>query len=298
MHMPPTHSSRQFDRLTVIIVTYNSAHCLQEQSANLSGIANIVVVDNNSHDDTVASARRLLPQATIIENTANLGFGAANNLALRQTKTPFALLLNPDCIISPAALAQLLASASRHPESAIIAPQIVDGNGRRELNYRWPKFTWKPNGPAAEGPCCVGFACGACLLINMTHLQKLGMFDEAFFLYYEDDDLCTRAFLQKFPIVLDPAAVALHASRGSVRGRSRWDSEYLRGYHHAQSKLLYTEKYRGISSAKALRWRVAAAAVILLPFRVLFFSPPLIGRLAGRIAGLWSYQKTSEPHDE
>lgn len=288
--MSSTYPPEQFDQVTVIIVTYNSAHCLPAQAATLGAIANIVVVDNNSHDDTAVTARRLLPHATIIENSANRGFGAANNLALRQAKTPFVLLLNPDCLISPEALMKLLACATEHPESAIVAPQIVDANGKRELNYRWPKFSWKPKGPAADAPCCVGFACGACLLLNMTHIEKVGMFDEAFFLYYEDDDLCTRMFLKKYPIVIEPAAIALHASRGSVRGKSRWTSEYLRGYHHAQSKLLYTEKYKGASSAQGLRWRVAAAALLLLPFRILFFSPPLIGRLAGRIAGLWKYK--------
>ena len=295
--MPHTDTLNNLDQVTIIIVTYNSAHCLQAQVPLLSGAAHGMLVDNNSRDDTVATARALLPQAQIIENTANRGFGAANNLALRQVKTPYALLLNPDCNLSPEALERLVNFAKSNPETAIVAPQIVDPKGQLDLNYRWPNFSWKAKGPAAEGPCCVGFACGACLLLNMAQMQQVGFFDESFFLYYEDDDLCTRAFLQQRPIVVVPDALAVHASRGSVGGQFRWRSEYLRGFHHAQSKVLYAKKYRGETAANLLRWRVWAAALLLIPIRIVFFSPPLIARLAGRIAGLWRFtsrQATTE----
>ena len=295
--MPQTDTLQHLDQVTIIIVTYNSAHCLQAQVPTLSGAAHVMLVDNDSRDDTVATARALLPQAQIIENTANRGFGAANNLALRQVKTPYALLLNPDCNLSPEALERLVNFAKSNPETAIVAPQIVDPKGQLDLNYRWPNFSWKAKGPAAEGPCCVGFACGACLLLNMAQMQQVGFFDESFFLYYEDDDLCTRAFLQQRPIVVVPDALAVHASRGSVGGQFRWRSEYLRGFHHAQSKVLYAKKYRGETAANLLRWRVWAAALLLIPIRIVFFSPPLIARLAGRIAGLWRFtsrQATTE----
>jgi GT2 family glycosyltransferase len=288
--MPQTDTLQDLDQVTIIIVTYNSAHCLQAQVPLLSGAAHVMLVDNSSRDDTVATARALLPHAQIIENTANRGFGAANNLALRQVKTPFALLLSPDCNLSPEALGRLVNFANANPETAIVAPQIVDPKGRPDLNYRWPNFSWKAKGPAAEGPCCVGFACGACLLLNMVQMEHVGFFDESFFLYYEDDDLCTRAFLQHRPIVVVPDALAVHASRGSVGGQFRWRSEYLRGFHHAQSKVLYAKKYRGETAASRLRWRVWAAALLLIPIRVVFFSPPLIARLAGRIAGLWQFK--------
>lgn len=196
-----------------------------------------MLADSNSRDDTVATARALLPQAQIIENTANRGFGAANNLALLQVKTPFALLLNPDCNLTADTLLRLVRFANDNPETAIVAPQIVDPKGGAELNYRWPNFSWKAKGPAAGGPCCVDFACGACLLLNMVQMHQVEFFDESFFLYYEDDDLCTRAFLQRRPIVVVPEALAVRASRGSVGGQFRWRSEYLRGFQHAQSKV-------------------------------------------------------------
>jgi N-acetylglucosaminyl-diphospho-decaprenol L-rhamnosyltransferase len=285
--MPLLDEPTSLDLVTVIIVTYNSAHCIAALGTALSAIAHIVVVDNGSRDDTVKQVRQRLPRARVIENRVNRGFGAANNLALNEVQTPYALLLNPDCQLTLDNLAHLLDFAESHPEVAILAPQLVDQRGNKDVNYRWPNFSWKSTTGAADGPCCVGFACGACLLFNMALMRPLGFFDETFFLYYEDDDLCTRAFEQRRPIVVLPSATAVHASRGSVGGGVRWRSEYWRGYHHAQSKILYMRKHKGLSEANRLRWRVLAGALLSLPFRVLIFSPRLIGRLWGRVAGLW-----------
>lgn len=272
--------------VTVVVVTFNSAHCVPALAQDLGHIPHLVVVDNASTDDTVAQVRALLPQALVLHNPENRGFGAANNRALAGVKTPYALLLNPDCRLKPAALRELAAYAEGTPDVAIVAPQLVDLAGTPEVNYRWPSILWASRGPAAEGPCCVGFACGACLLLRMDTLRQVGLFDEAFFLYYEDDDLCLRTFLQKHAVVVLPEVHAVHASRGSVGGRHRWRSEYWRGYHHAQSKWRFTTKHQGPVEAEALRRRVLWLACLAMPFRLLLPAPRHVGRLWGRIQGL------------
>jgi N-acetylglucosaminyl-diphospho-decaprenol L-rhamnosyltransferase len=279
--------SRDHEDVTVIMVTYNSAHCIAGLADQLGGLPHVIVVDNNSQDDTINRIRQHLPAARVIRNPDNKGFGAANNLALQDVQTDFALLLNPDCHLTPEHLSRLADFAREHPEIAILAPQLVDQRGNKDINYRWPHHLWKSTTPAADGPCCVGFACGACLLFNMALMRPLGFFDETFFLYYEDDDLCTRAFEQRLPIVVLPSVTAIHVSRGSVGGGIRWRSEYWRGYHHAQSKVFYTRKHKSLKAAQRLRWQVLAGAVLSLPVRVLVFSPRLIGRLWGRVVGLW-----------
>ena len=85
------------DEFTVVIVTYNSAHCLPSLSRSLSKLKNIIFVDNASEDKTTESINSFFPQAKIISLEKNLGFGAANNKALALVQTPYALLLNPDC---------------------------------------------------------------------------------------------------------------------------------------------------------------------------------------------------------
>ena len=272
--------------VTVVIVTYNSAHCLAALGAALAGFEHVIVVDNGSDDGCAQHTPAHLPQAQVLALPHNLGFGAANNRALAQVHTPFALLLNPDCEITPQAVQQLLHTATQWPQAAMVAPQLLQPNGEPEVNYRWPHLLWHSRGPAVtEGPACVGFVCGAAMLLRMSAYQGQ-FFDEQFFLYYEDDDLCTRLFKQRQAMLIDPAATATHRSRGSVRGRSPLRSEYLRGYHHAQSKLIYARKYQSTTAARQQQRKLLWQTVLALVLRVLLPSPRHVARMFGRVSGL------------
>jgi N-acetylglucosaminyl-diphospho-decaprenol L-rhamnosyltransferase len=275
-----------FSQVTIVVVTYNSAHCLPMLAPLLSVCPNVVISDNGSDDDTAIKAQALWSQAKVLAHGRNLGFGAANNRALALVKTPFALLLNPDCEMTQQALQELLAAADDFKDAAVLAPQLMASEDRAEVNYRWPSAIWTSRGPAAEGPLCVGFVCGAVMLLRMERMTTVGFFDERFFLYYEDDDLCLRLFQAKLPMVLCPQVKVLHRSRGSVRGRSPWRSEYLRGYHHAQSKLIFLNKHESLHAAKRLQRQLILMTTLALPLRVILFSPKLVARMWGRWRGL------------
>lgn len=278
--------SSELDLVTVISVTFNSAHCLPALQPTLAKCPHVMLVDNASGDDTIARAQSLLPNAQLLRNDRNLGFGAANNRALNQVTTPYALLLNPDCELTLQAIEQLVQSIQHWPDAAMLAPQLVDSDGRAQLNYRWSRSAWRSSGPGAHASCCVGFITGAVILLNMAVMREIGFFDEDFFLYYEDDDLCERVFARRKQIIIDPGIQVMHRSRGSVGGKSRWRPEYLRGYHHAQSKVIYAAKHQGLAVAQRLRWRVLTLAVLSLPLRCLVPQPKYVARLCGRIAGL------------
>ncbi|MCU0925223.1 MAG: glycosyltransferase family 2 protein [Hydrogenophaga sp.] len=275
--------------VTVVLVTYQSAHCLDSLRGLLDHCPHVMVSDNGSSDQTPARARTQWSQALVLEHGRNLGFGAANNRALAEVKTPLAFLLNPDCEITPGGLRELVRAAQDMPEAAMLAPQLCDGQGQPDVNYRWPGVVWRSRGPGAEGPTCVGFVVGAAMLLRLDRFADVGFFDERFFLYYEDDDLCLRLFQHKLPMVVVPAVQAVHRSRGSVKGDQPWRSEYLRGYHHAQSKLIYTAKHRSISQAKWQRWKVLLGTSVALPLRVIAWSPRLLARMWGRWMGLWKW---------
>lgn len=275
-----------FSQVTIVVVTYNSAHCLPMLAPLLSVCPNVVISDNGSDDDTAVKAQALWPQSKVLAHGRNLGFGAANNRALAQVKTPFALLLNPDCELSRIQLQQLLAAAGQFPDAALLAPQLIDVKGQLEVNYRWPSTEWASKGPEASGPTCVGFVCGAAMLLRMAVCRPTGFFDEDFFLYYEDDDLCLRFFKAGLPMVVMPKIQALHRSRGSVKGKSPWRSEYWRGYHHAQSKLIFAAKHNSPEAAHRLRYQLTWQTALILPLRVMLFSPKLIARMWGRLMGV------------
>ena len=273
------------DSVTVIVVTYNSAHCLMALDPLLRHCPQVLVSDNASGDGTAQQAKALWPHAHVIEHARNLGFGAANNRALERVTTPFSLLLNPDCELSRGQLLQLLHSAAMWPEAAMVAPQLVDARTQPEINYRWPSTHWASRGPGASGPLSVGFVCGAAMLLRMHVCQTTGFFDERFFLYYEDDDLCLRFFNAHLSMIIIPDIQAVHRSRGSVKGKSPWRSEYWRGYHHAQSKLIFANKHQTASVAKALRRQLIWQTMVILPLRVLLFSPKHVARMWGRLKG-------------
>ena len=272
--------------VTVVVVAYNSAHCLPGLATGLQTMRNIIVVDNASDDDLQTQLTLTLPQATLLRNARNLGFGAANNRALAQVKTPYALLLNPDCLPTPEFFDGLLQAAAVLPDAAIVAPHLIRRNGTPEVSYRWPATHWVSRGPKADGPCCVGFVCGAVMLLNMDVMKRIGFFDETFFLYYEDEDLCQRVFLAGQQIVVVPNVEITHLSRGSVKGPNPLKSEFIRGYHHAQSKLVFEHKYFGTARATRLRWKTLLLALLTLVPRLLLPQPRYLARLTGRIAGL------------
>jgi len=281
--------SSDLDQVTVVVVTFNSAHCVVALAQALTTMRNVIVVDNGSLDGTVSAVKQSIPHAQLVSNRRNLGFGAANNLALQRVATRFALLLNPDCETNASEIQKLLAAVQDNSGFAIAVPQLVSPSGLPEVNYRWPSTDWKSSGPPADGPCCVGFVCGAAMLFNMEVMNPVGFFDEEFFLYYEDDDLCKRVFDQKRQMLVIPSVRMTHRSRGSVGGKHRWRSEYLRGFHHAQSKIRFSGKYQGKVQAEQLRRRTLYLALLSFPVRILLPIPRHLARLAGRIAGLWNY---------
>ena len=284
------HGSAGLGQVTVIVVTFNSAHCLPALKTSLEKFEHIIVVDNGSDDGGAQLTPQYLPQAQVLALHVNLGFGAANNRALAQVTTPFALLLNPDCEITRDAVLGLLDTANTYPEAAIIAPQLLQPDGQKDVNYRWPHLLWKSKGPGVQdGPACVGFVCGAAMLFRCSVFARHGYFDEQFFLYYEDDDLCLRLFQAQLPMIMDPAHTALHKSRGSVRGKSPLRSEYIRGYHHAQSKLIFARKHQTPAFAAALQRKLLIETTLAMVLRVLIPSPRLIARMFGRWRGLFAW---------
>ncbi len=281
--------------VTVIVVTYNSAHCVEPLAAGLAGVPNVTVVDNASEDDTIAKVGELLPAAKVIPFYRNMGYGTANNRGIAEARTRYVLLLNPDCEITPDQIASLVAGARQWSGAGIWVPQLIDGAGREEINYSWPREAWTPRTGGAEGPLSVGYACAAVMLIDRERMSEVGYFDPRFFLYYEDEDLCLRAFEAGREVMVLPDIRVVHLSRGSVRGPRPLAAEYWRGWHHAQSKVIFAMKHQGIDAGERLRKRTLWGAVAQLPLRAVVFSPRLLARLWGRLQGMRQMRSGARP---
>lgn len=230
--------------ITVVIVTYNSAAVLGDALVSVPDEVPAIVVDNASADGSARIARE--HEARVIDAGENLGFGTACNRGAEAADTPFVLFLNPDARLLPQTLPALLADADAHPEAAAFGPCIVDSDGMVEL----PRArTLLDDGPAmmTELPASgreVDFLSGACLLVRRGAFLAIGGFDEAIFLYLEDDDLCLRLRDEGHALRLVPEARVVH-HQGTSSPPSRAGLE-LRN-HHTMASHVYVARKHGIA---------------------------------------------------
>ncbi len=269
-------------QITVIVVTFNSKHCIQELSPVLKNIPHLIIVDNASDDQTLALVERDIPQAIRVTNPKNLGFGAANNQALKLVKTPYAFLLNPDCSISIEILESLYHWAEIYSDAAIIAPQLLKSNGEKDVSYRWPRSYWNSKGLAAEGACCVGFTSGAALFLNLKNSKNI-YFDESYFLYFEDDDICQRVFEEKSQIIVIPYIGLIHQLGGSVKYNKPLIAHYYGGFYMAQSNIIYIAKYQGLTAARMMRLKFFISSLFKISISLATFRFKKMMRYLGRL---------------
>ncbi|MGI6244372.1 MAG: glycosyltransferase family 2 protein [Pseudochelatococcus sp.] len=226
-------------RLEAVVVSFNSAQVLPSclDALRREG-ARPIVVDNASGDDSVAVAQA--HGARVIRNARNEGYGRANNIGIRAADGDYALVINPDAVLDPGALAGLLAAAERYPDAALLAPRIVENDGRFFFQFRslLSSFLANPSGARRfpEGDCCAPFLSGAALLVRRDVFLAIGGFDENIFLFYEDDDLCRRLADAGRSLVHVHGATARHrrgASSAPDLARAfnvRWHLAWSRAY--------------------------------------------------------------------
>ena len=248
--------------------------------------AHVTVVDNSSTDGTASMVRTLFPWVQLIASERNLGFTAANNLVmreqLRRAKPPdFFLLLNPDTVVAPDALATLLDFAVPRPDVGVVGPMLLNPDGSIQSSRRrfpslltalaestivewrlWPRNPWVRRYHVLDRSPYevqdVDWLTGACLLVRREAVETAGLLDERFFMYSEELDWCRRIKEAGFRVVYVPQARVVHYSAQS--------SEQVKTFQHVQfqrSKILYFRKHHGRLAAWVL-W-----AFLMLNYAVL-----------------------------
>ncbi|MDR0184287.1 glycosyltransferase family 2 protein [Lysobacter arvi] len=262
-------SGSPVDQVTVVCVTYRSARLAETMAATLCAFPHVVIVDNGSGDGGPARLRELLPHARVIERATNGGFGRASNEGVRAATTPFVLLLNPDCHIDMASLARLLDTLQRYPTAGLVAPQSWRPDGTAQVSYRQAFFERVPRAPyrVPDATCSAKWLHGCCLLIRTQAFARIGGFDEQFFLYYEDDDLCLRMHQAGLECLLEPAANALHVGGASSGGSAK--VAFVKAYHYARSRHLAIRRYQGPKAALGYLVRTLLGGVPAVPLYAL-----------------------------
>lgn len=272
--------------VTVVFVTYNSGAVIGRAVASVPDDCAVIIVDNASPDGTAWRAALARP-AEIFEMPANAGFGTACNVGARRARTPFVLFLNPDAELAPDAVDRLVEAARRYGGPAILMPAITGENGRlmRKEGSIFEKVPRRARLVPEEiaGDYCTRFVHGAAFLVAREAFLGLGGFDEAIFLYHEDDDLSLRALERKIPIVVVTAARVVHAGGRSSKPSFAQTFRVNRAKMH--SELYVRQKYhRTISRAGRLAVLGAGCLLALACFDLHRFAIRA-GKAAGCLDG-------------
>jgi len=241
--------------LTVIVVSFNDRPhleaCLTSLERACDGLeTEIIVVDNHSTDGSPEMIESSFPRIRLIRAGENLGYSRANNIGIREAKGEFLLFLNTDTVVPPAAVSTLLAELNSRPAVGAIAPAL-----RRRSGYQvsfgqqvsffaelWQKFFRNPYFgivlPLLRQPRSAGWLSGACLLARRKAIEEAGLFDENFFLFFEDIDLCRRMSEKGYRLLFFPRIRVFHEG-GAVTSRMKWRSRL----EYRRSQLYYYQKH-------------------------------------------------------
>ena len=246
--------------VSALIVSYNVKglllKCLEAFYAHADVPVEAVVVDNASTDGSPAAVASEFPQATVLAQQRNLGFGRANNVGLERCQGRFVLLLNPDVTVNPQAIGRMADFLITRQDAAVVGPRLLYPDGRndpdarrsfpvpRTLFYRtvglsrlFPKsrvfgrhnMGHMPDTEVHE----MDAGSAACMMVRMAALDRVGFFDPRYFMFGEDLDLCYLLKLGGWKVFYLPSASAIHHKGAAVR--------------QAESRMLY-ERHRAMWS--------------------------------------------------
>jgi hypothetical protein len=224
-------------RIDIVVVTYNSEEHIEECLAALVGETSLrpIVVDNDSSDATVELVER--STAELIRSVSNVGFARGCNVGWRTGNAPFVLFLNPDARISSADALQLASILEGDESIGLVGPRILDADGTVAASQRrfptlgatiahafflhrlFPRSRANSDiaDPAAYSRAgSPDWVSGACLMVRREVLERLDGFDERFFMYYEDMDLCRRARAIGYDILYEPRVTVFHEGAASA----------------------------------------------------------------------------------
>lgn len=209
--------------LSVIIVSYNTAdflgRCLNSIASQTSVTSEVIVVDNCSKDGSTDFLRKVFPWVELIANDHNFGFSRANNQALKICNGRYVYYLNPDTEVRPDAFRKMVDFMDSHPDVGLAGTRLVypDGSLQPSVENRYPGQRYTKNElKGLKGD--IAWVLGASMIARQALIRALKGFDEHFFLYGEDLDLCLRIRRAGWLIGHIPEAEVIHWEGQSERG--------------------------------------------------------------------------------
>ena len=227
--------------LSVIIVSYQSDYVIENCINSIDSEIEIIVIDNSNNHELKKKVESKYQNVRCILSKENLGMGAGNNLGIKNVNRDFVLILNPDVTLEKSSIDEMIIASQEIENFGIIAP-LSDKS-------EYPNYTLKKKTDFDPiKPFKVKSVDGYAMLLNLKKLKKLNgcyFFDENFFLYLENEDLCLRLEKNDENIYIVPKSRIHHLGGKAVDPKYKNEIEYLRNWHWMWSKFYFNKKHYG-----------------------------------------------------
>ena len=270
--------------LTIVIVSFKSNHVIHDCINSIDKNIRIIVVDNSNDHQFVEKLEIKYKNVKCILSSENLGMGAGNNLGIKNVNSDYVLILNPDVILNKNTIEELIIASRNLLDFAVIAPI---SNHLSYPNYKLDKdkIIDKIN------PFEVNSVDGYAMLLNLKKLKKLNgfnFFDENYFLYLENDDLCKELQNRNEKIYIIPKSTIEHFGASAVDPIYQEEIELSRNWHWMWSKFYFNKKHYGYFNALKKIYRNLISATVKYFYYSITFNKIKKKRYQMRLNGLFS----------
>jgi len=286
--------SRQ--NLSIVIVTFKSEAVIHKCIKSIDKKIKIIVVENSNNLKFKQELENKYENVMCTLSSKNLGMGGGNNLGLKLVNTEFALILNPDVILNESAINELIAASQKISSFTVLAPISSNIN---YPNYKLDKNEILKND--LKKPFKVKSVDGFAMLFNKTRLDKIiknenhnisqNYFDENFFMYLENDDLCKRIRDQKENIFIVPNSKVVHLGGGAVDVKYEREIELSRNWHWIWSKFYFNKKHYGYLKAFITGLPKFISSLVKSAFFLVFQNKIKYLKYSKRAAGFYNAAK-------
>ena len=247
--------------ITVVIATFRSEEKIKNCLNSIDKQTKVLVIENSNNLSFKENLEKEFSNVECILTGANIGYGSANNIGLKKVTSKYALILNPDATLHPSALENFIKATEKIYDFAVMAPYIQEEKDKFDKNYL-----------KNISPVQVDNVKGFAMFLNISEFKEVGFFDENFFFYFEEIDLCKRLVNSGKKIYLIPEIKIDHGGGISHDQSINVEMELSRNWHWMWSTFNYHKKYKGFFVSFFIILPKMSSAIIKVLIYTLIFN--------------------------
>ncbi len=265
-----------YDKITVVINTFNSEDKIRQCLNSIDSRVRIIIIENSNNFSFKDEIEKEYSNVNCFLSGRNLGYAKGNNLGLSKVKSDYALILNPDAFLEKDTLDRLLSTAFKFKDFSIIGPAKQDEFSNPEIN--------DDKADVFNVKTLKGFA----MFFNLKQFEDIGFFDENFFIYLEEIDLCKRLLKKNKKIYLDKKVLINHLGGSSHNEKINFEMELSRNWHWMWSTFYYNKKHFGFMNSLMKVGRKFLSSFIKMIFFTIIFKSKKRKIYFQRFSGLFN----------